>query len=589
MRIEQIRPLLLERMRKEWNASENAVVYKILDLLNSSRDADSESLDKFVVGCVCKETPIRASFLKDYTKYVIPSTLEVEAQEEGDISEIMPSFSDDKGNSEEMEAKLAEILKRNSAPGIEKEESQSTSDAYAYLTSLYKKEKIWFEDESGRVEVEVKGDSFSDKSGLNPLEIVTGMVIAAEGKLDIHSGKFIVRRWMLAGVDDVLNHRPANSKSEVTSVPKKGRYIAFISTINCCEATETDGVEIKKVKTLDKESAKEASPLTTLRTMLKNQNASTSATKGTVESPLNAEDIASNLEHVILCGGLIPDLDSSESLSGASRPPLEVAQRRSQIRLDSEETASRRDTMAINMRKADEFIHDLIEESELMENSSIGKKKHLTIIPSHNDPSNHFYPQQPLYPFCLPMTASLQRENKDCSWKVDLVTNPCHLSIRDTDSDKETLSILGTSGENIQDCMRYTHNLIPEIDWLERCLLARHLCPTAPDTLPCYPYTVKGSKKFADKLDTTDHGISADPFCLIKNTEDSMGVPDVLFAGGCSTFATRYLPHIGRRLIAIPSFAKTHSFCVMNIDSPTLDTYEIRLREPRSEQKEEYH
>jgi len=51
---------------------------------------------------------------------------------------------------------------------------------------------------------------------------------------------------------------------------------------------------------------------------------------------------------------------------------------------------------------------------------------------------------------------------------------------------------MGSSGQPIEDIMRVTGATdISPLEWLERTLLWRHMCPTAPDTLPVLPYFVK--------------------------------------------------------------------------------------------------
>lgn len=52
--------------------------------------------------------------------------------------------------------------------------------------------------------------------------------------------------------------------------------------------------------------------------------------------------------------------------------------------------------------------------------------------------------------------------------------------------------IIGTSGQSINDIIKATGETdISPIEWLERTLLWRHVCPTAPDTLLACPYYEK--------------------------------------------------------------------------------------------------
>ena len=48
--------------------------------------------------------------------------------------------------------------------------------------------------------------------------------------------------------------------------------------------------------------------------------------------------------------------------------------------------------------------------------------------------------------------------------------------------------LLGTSGQNIDDAMRYS-SYTDSLAVLEHTLSWKHLAPTTPDTLSCFPYT----------------------------------------------------------------------------------------------------
>jgi len=101
----------------------------------------------------------------------------------------------------------------------------------------------------------------------------------------------------------------------------------------------------------------------------------------------------------------------------------------------------------------------------------------VTLLPGEMDPTNFLLPQQPLHPCLLPSSSkyiSLRR-----------VTNPYQCQVNGR-------NILACSGQNVDDACRYS-----KFDWnsvedrlliMENFLNYRHLCPTAPDTLPCYPY-----------------------------------------------------------------------------------------------------
>lgn len=119
------------------------------------------------------------------------------------------------------------------------------------------------------------------------------------------------------------------------------------------------------------------------------------------------------------------------------------------------------------------------------------------------DPSNFMLPQQPMHHCMFPKCAQ--------SLNFRGVTNPydCEIAGR---------TILGTSGQNVHDIMRYT-KIDDPLEALKSCLQWGHIAPTSPDTLPCFPYYDK------------------DPFVMEH-------CPSVFFVGNVSEFKTEL--HEGR-------------------------------------------
>jgi DNA polymerase delta subunit 2 len=121
------------------------------------------------------------------------------------------------------------------------------------------------------------------------------------------------------------------------------------------------------------------------------------------------------------------------------------------------------------------------------------------VMPGPEDPSNYTLPQQPLHHCLLPRAARYST--------VRLVTNPFEAWVG-------RRLLLGCSGQTIEDMLKYTRvetgpegegNGVTEADamevdaasrpavdpvhrLLEDTLRWRHMAPTAPDTLPCYPF-----------------------------------------------------------------------------------------------------
>jgi len=211
----------------------------------------------------------------------------------------------------------------------------------------------------------------------------------------------------------------------------------------------------------------------------------------------------------------------------------------------------------------------------------------IDIMPGENEPTNLSFPQQPLH--------SSFFKNTNLSDACQMATNPHYCEI-------DHLSVLGTSGQNISDILRYTDisedgnddddhtngdamdeeitetndssmNIDGEeedgdgedeeeknsrikaepIDMVERTLKWQHMAPTAPDTLISYP--------FKDK----------DPFIIES-------LPDIYFVGNQSKFSQRLIEgpnHAKTKIIMIPSFVKTHQLVLLNIN--TLESFTINF------------
>ena len=121
------------------------------------------------------------------------------------------------------------------------------------------------------------------------------------------------------------------------------------------------------------------------------------------------------------------------------------------------------------------------------------------------------------------------------------------------------LDFIGTSGQNLHDVSLYSRLPDPTtIGHMKYLLEARHLCPTAPDTLRCFPFR------------------NGDPFVLDK-------APDVFFAGCQAQYEEKLIfqhknsQESAVKLISIPTFALTRS--IVLLDLTTLESYELKFGE----------
>nr|XP_029714507.1 DNA polymerase delta small subunit-like isoform X1 [Aedes albopictus] len=175
------------------------------------------------------------------------------------------------------------------------------------------------------------------------------------------------------------------------------------------------------------------------------------------------------------------------------------------------------------VKAVDTFVHNLAQSVTV------------DLMPGEFDPSNHMLPQQPMHQCMFPKAVPFS------SFRG--VPNPYAFEIAGR-------SILGTSGQNVHDIGRYSKIEDP-LEALKSTLVWSHIAPTAPDTLPCYPY------------------YQQDPFIVSE-------CPHVYFAGNTGEFKTELWK--GRngqqtRLICVPCFSETQSVAVVNLR--TLDCQQI--------------
>ncbi|KAG0349292.1 hypothetical protein BG004_008030 [Podila humilis] len=157
------------------------------------------------------------------------------------------------------------------------------------------------------------------------------------------------------------------------------------------------------------------------------------------------------------------------------------------------------------------------------------------ILPGDKDPSSITMPQQPVHPALLPTARQYSTFHS--------VTNPSWTSIDNT-------TLLGTSGQTIDDIYKYVKSE-DRLEMAIKTLSWRHMAPTAPDTLWCYP--------FKDR----------DPFILTRT-------PHIYYIGNQDKFASELV--VGEkgqrtRVVTLPSFASTGTIALVNLR--TLDCHSV--------------
>uniref|UniRef100_A0A2I3H9Z6 DNA polymerase delta subunit 2 n=1 Tax=Nomascus leucogenys TaxID=61853 RepID=A0A2I3H9Z6_NOMLE len=149
------------------------------------------------------------------------------------------------------------------------------------------------------------------------------------------------------------------------------------------------------------------------------------------------------------------------------------------------------------------------------------------VMPGEFDPTNYTLPQQPLHPCMFPLATAYST--------LQLVTNPYQATI-------DGVRFLGTSGQNVSDIFRYS-SMEDHLEILEWTLRVRHISPTAPDTLGCYPF------------------YKTDPFIFPE-------CPHVYFCGNTPSFGSKIIRGPEDQtvlLVTVPDFSATQTACLVNL------------------------
>jgi len=186
------------------------------------------------------------------------------------------------------------------------------------------------------------------------------------------------------------------------------------------------------------------------------------------------------------------------------------------------------------------------------------------VMPGDSDPANIIMPQQPMHPCMLPncsrfstMALTTNPYEAQCGGRVLLGHSGQPLKDmllqvpEDTDNAANTMDMdsgTGTGADPAADT-----SSARALKLLEQAVRWGNLCPTSPDSLPCYPF------------------LQEDPFVM-----DAL--PDVVFAGTMGSYATSMVDSFAgaaaknhrTRCILVPSFKARGE--VVLLDLTTLDT-----------------
>ncbi|OQR80728.1 DNA polymerase alpha/epsilon subunit B [Achlya hypogyna] len=187
-----------------------------------------------------------------------------------------------------------------------------------------------------------------------------------------------------------------------------------------------------------------------------------------------------------------------------------------------------KDVLLEPVKKSQSSEHEVkpLEQLDLLL-ASLAATMPVDILPGAWDPSNVMLPQQPLASCLLPQAMSLST--------CQLVSNPYAMAL-------DGVSFVGTSGQPVDSVVQCSQRQSP-LDALGHMLEWRHLAPTAPDILSCYP--------------------SADTDVYVLDE-----CPHVFFAGNQPEFQTKLVTGPQgqtTRLVCVPSFLSTGTIVLVNL------------------------
>lgn len=343
---------------------------------------------------------------------------------------------------------------------------------------------FYLEDDSGRIALSGPGLSCSN------FPFATGAVIAVRGKLE-PDGTLHIDEVCLPGAPPAARTAIDTSiaiaadKGSGDSHAEGDKYVALVS-----------GLHI---------GASEVEPLPLMLL--------TDYLTGYVGSPADLA-VQASIVRLIICGNSTVDTSGNGTAAGAASVDALKKLERSEQR-----------SLAECMSSLDSFL------------TSVSAAMPVDLMPGTTDPCNYLLPQQPLHPCMLPQASRLS--------SLSLRTNPYACVV-------DGVPILGTSGQPIEDFLKYaqtgseTSGVNAQdhaLSALRRSLELRHLAPTAPDTLGCYPFA------------------TSDPFVMETS-------PSLYFAGNQPGYATELACAEGGepvRLVTVPDFSSTHSIVLVNL------------------------
>ncbi|KAG5477542.1 hypothetical protein CUR178_05247 [Leishmania enriettii] len=268
------------------------------------------------------------------------------------------------------------------------------------------------------------------------------------------------------------------------------------------------------------------------------------------------------------------------------------------VRLNDDKAQVSTVTSAALMRQLDAFLERVVRSVEV------------ELMPGANDMSDAFQPQQPLHPLLLP------RAGKHSTLR--LVSNPFCFTAQppaaattafevrseeqvESEAKKHKAEVAAgvdffvTSGQNINDVARESR-FPTRLDAMCMVVVSGCACPTAPNTLFSYPFrnhdpflfqntphcvVACDQPQFETRYATLEELHEETHHCFTGRGASSVqlkSMPSATSAKDEESKAVR--AEAGVRLICVPSFARSGSLVLVDVNSPTLETSVVTFSVP---------
>jgi DNA polymerase delta subunit 2 len=431
---------------------------------------------------------------------------------------------------------------------------QTLAAANEHYSVCNSADELLLEDSSGRVLLQ----------GLNAERFCTGVVLGVYGKL-LANGSVEVVRYAFAG--DLRASFVPRPLPRVASSAVEPCYIAFVSGLN---------INLPRDSSNKEENAAVAKARASLELLVDFLCGNTS------NAALRTK--ARHISRLVIGGDSIAPTDELKLKKKVKLDPSD------HVRLNDDKAQAGVVTSAALMHELDAVLERVVSSIEV------------EMMPGDNDMSDAFQPQQPLHPILIPKSARHST--------LRLVSNPfcftamppaCTLKMaaKEEESDKKKhkmevstgVNVFVTSGQNINDVARESR-FPTRLDTMALVIESGCACPTAPNTLFSYPFCKSDpflfqrtphcmvacdQPQFETRFATLDemYEETHNSYSVAAEARGGAGKRKLVAANTKNEEAEVISDEAGVRLICVPSFARSGTLVLMDVNSPTLETIAI--------------